>query len=117
MKSDLTTFPGWKVADAQTRRRILDERPENTYVKLMKQGTCWLGKKYSFTSPRFAGYRALRLLLKEDPQSLAGIPVEVWRRWPAIYLGPSRAGREATKRRKKTLLTTSNISMPPGSDR
>jgi hypothetical protein len=41
-----------------------------------------------------AGYRAFRLLLKNLPNSLASVPINVWQRWaPVIFFYSSEAGR------------------------
>ena len=46
----------------------------------------WLGTNH-FQRPALAGYRAFRLLKKENPGCLDGFRREVWKRWAPIILG------------------------------
>lgn len=86
LESDLTRLPGWKAADDETHVRIVQAAREyvlegNPYNEL------WLGIDGApMYHPALAGYRALRLLHKEDPGFLGIVPPAAWGRWAGIIL-------------------------------
>lgn len=93
LESDLTVFPGWKTADGIIRARIV--MAAKRYVLEQDPETSkWLGTNI-IAQPAFAGYRALRLLLKEAPGFVSTIPAEVWKKWAPIILAyPTSSGAE-----------------------
>lgn len=93
LESDLTVLPGWKTADATIKARIV--KAAKRYVLEQDPETCkWLGTDI-IARPAFAGYRALRLLLKEASGFVSTIPAEVWKKWAPIILAyPISSGAE-----------------------
>jgi hypothetical protein len=92
-ENDVTTLPGWKSADDETKRRIIAAARKY----LMEQDPApreWLGKNLvSWTAK--SGYKALVLLLREDHSLLSSLADEVWARWaPVILEQPISTGRE-----------------------
>lgn len=84
LEPDLTTLPGWRSADAAIRSRII--RAARMYILEQDPETSkWIGQNI-FHRPAFAGYRALRLLLKETPKDVSTIPQYVWERWASIVI-------------------------------
>ena len=99
LEPDLTTLPGWTASDDPTRARIVDAAKR--YILEQEPDTNqWLGTN-SIHRPAFAGYRALQLLLMEDTDSLANIPLHVWRRWAPMVLAyptPSSSRPESVQK-------------------
>lgn len=95
-KADLTTLPGWQALDHQGRDRVIEAAAR--YVRTGDPAdTEWLGTN-TFYPPAAAGYRALRLLMKERPAALGGLRPEDWARWAASILafwGDPEEGEEA----------------------
>jgi hypothetical protein len=84
-ESDLTTLPGWKGVSLETRARLV--RAANQYLRDADGGTSnWLTSNTIY-KPAWAGYRALRLVLSQDPQSYEEIPESVWRKWAPMIIG------------------------------
>ena len=99
---DLTVLPGWEAADSVIRRRILEAAKK--YV-LEQNPTIqeWL-EKNSFHRPTFAGYKALRLLQKEEPDWLITLPPDAWQKWaPTILAYPLSSGVEKKKIHRELL--------------
>lgn len=90
LKSDLTVLPGWKAADLATMARIV-EAAKRYLVEQDPQTQKWLGTD-TFHRPAFAGFRALRLLLKETPAFVTTIPSEVWKTWAPLILAYPTSG-------------------------
>jgi hypothetical protein len=81
---DLTALPGWKDICAETQARLL--RAATVYLRDADPRTReWLGTD-TMHRPAWAGYRALRLILSQQPQSLDELSAAVWRKWAAIAL-------------------------------
>jgi hypothetical protein len=82
IESDLTTLPGWQAADSATRQRIRDAALQ--YLLHAQPSTLdWLGTD---TRPRrdLAAYRALRLLEREQPDTIDALPPR-----PLASMGPN----------------------------
>ena len=92
--SDLTTVPGWKSADDKTRARIIEVAKKF----LLEQGpntSEWLDQGNVVYHPALPGYRALELLLRESPDSVAALPPDVWKKWaPAIPTFPNKGSSD-----------------------
>ncbi len=84
IESDLTSLPGWANADMQTQARLIDAAKEYLH-KADPQPDRWLGTN-NIHRPAFAGYRALRLVQKEDPAYLLTLNGPVWEKWASIIL-------------------------------
>lgn len=91
LESDITVLPGWKTADTDTKGRIVNAAKK--YVMEQEPNTeKWLGTNI-IHRPALAGYRALRLLLLEDPIFITTVPVKVWEKWAPIILAyPTSSG-------------------------
>ncbi len=81
---DLTQEPGWQAADDQTKLRILAAAEK--YLLLQDpEPDRWFGTSHPLR-PALAGYRALHLLLSEQPEALSKLPVQTWTKWIPIIL-------------------------------
>jgi hypothetical protein len=87
-EADLTVLPGWKMAEAPTKARMLDAARKYV-LEHVPETDEWLGKNI-FHRPAVAGLRALILLLKEDPGFISSISTIVWKRWaPSVLASPT----------------------------
>lgn len=93
-ESNLKGMPGWRTADLTTHARIV--QAAKGYIEQRDAMTSeWLGKNIIY-HPAYAGYRALRLLLEEDPDHVMAFTPEVWRRWASIVAAfPTSEGGDA----------------------
>lgn len=110
--ADVTTFPGWLVADEATRERIVASA--EWYVREGAPETSeWLGKN-TFYYSALAGYRALRLLQREAPDFLDALDTESWSKWvPIILTYPVTSGEDEEKgAAHRTLITRAYASAP-----
>ncbi len=93
LEPDITAFPGWVAADAETRRRIVSAAKK--YLQIQDPNVPhWLGTNIVHR-PAFAGYRALRLLAMTDPESCSAIHTDVWQKWAPIILAYPISGAES----------------------
>lgn len=85
---DLTKLPGWKEAEAVTRRRIIEGAKQ--YVQHQDDiNYDWIGTN-TFNRPALAGCRAFQLLLKQNSDFLEHLSPEIWKKWaPIIIAAPS----------------------------
>ena len=84
---DLTALPGWEVADAATRDRIVGAA-ERYLLEGAPELDAWLGEDTIWEAhPTDAGYRALRLLANLAPDFVADMPDGAWERWAPAILG------------------------------
>ena len=81
---DLTALPGWQEADLATRKRIV-EAAKRYVLERDPETPSWLGTNI-LHHPAFAGYRALQLLLCEEPDWLFSVPADIWKKWAPIIL-------------------------------
>jgi hypothetical protein len=85
VESDLTSLPGWQEADNTTRYRIREAAWE--YLMRAKPSAAeWLGTN-TFHFSDAAGYRALRLLMDEQPDRIEALPTDRWRAWARVIVG------------------------------
>lgn len=87
LESDITATPGWKAADTQTKARILGaarlflDRQDPEMDALM--GTDNLSYQ------AISGFKAIELLLHEEPEYLPVLSSDLWKKWsPAIVAYP-----------------------------
>jgi predicted NACHT family NTPase len=92
LDADLTLLPGWGDSNEETRARILKAAKEYVLKEDCKKLE-WLAKDVLYR-PAYAGYRALRLLLKEDPDFISSLPADIWKKWAAIILAFPDSSRE-----------------------
>ena len=84
LELDLTELPGWKAASEVTRTRIVAAAKQYLMVADPETQT-WLGTN-TWHRPAAAGYRALKLLLAEDPAFVESIPLNIWAKWAQTIL-------------------------------
>lgn len=82
---NLKILPGWQKSDAGTRRRII-AAAKRYLLEREVQTSDWADGAVKTMRPAEAGYRALRLLLEEDPTFMSGLDNEVWKKWAPIIL-------------------------------
>jgi len=107
---DITELPSWKILDATTmgrimlsaKRYIVDGQPNNQE---------WL-EKNNIWRPARAGYRALRLVCKEDPEYLIKMDAQTWQKWAAIVLAYPVWSAEKFNVFDDTLLKIAHIYAP-----
>jgi len=102
LEADLILLPGWRDANEETRARILKAAKEYVSEEDCKK-TEWLGKDITY-HPAEAGYRALRLLVKEDPDFISSLPTNIWEKWAAIILAfPDSSSEEDNNAQDKLI--------------
>lgn len=83
-ESDITRLPGWKEAEANTKARIVEAAKKYLDAK-DPETEKWLGTN-KFSHPPFAGYQALYLLVKQEPDSISTISTDTWIKWMLVIL-------------------------------
>ncbi|MEK0337354.1 MAG: HEAT repeat domain-containing protein, partial [Nitrosopumilus sp.] len=82
---DITQLPGWKLCDNNIKKRIL-----LAAKKYILNARCkpeeWIGQKDLYY-PDMAGYQALVLIKKHDPDFVKSLKPKVWRNWAPIIIG------------------------------
>ena len=84
LESDLTVLPGWEVATSVMKQRIV-QASKSYLLNQDPETEHWLGTN-TFYRPAVAGYRALRLLLREDHDFISNLPKMVWNKWAPTVL-------------------------------
>ena len=99
---DLTAQPRWAVLAQHLQNRLV--AAARRYLDV---GDCapeeWLGTE-TFHRPAYAGYRALVLLRRLDPDALGTLPASVWQRWAPIIMAAHVAHGAGTREDKQALL-------------
>lgn len=98
LNSDLISLPGWQVCDDDLRKRIV-----NACKKYVLENDAspsnWLGKN-TYYRPAMAGYKALVLLKKKNPDFLDSLSTDIWSKWAPVIMGYPEsvgiAGRDTT---------------------
>ena len=90
---DLTSLPSWTELDDRLQQRCV--AAAERYVADGEANTeRWLGTN-TFYRPAAAGYRALRLLLHENPAALSSISADTWAKWSGIVVAfPESYGKD-----------------------
>jgi hypothetical protein len=83
-KPDITDFPGWKEAEEDTKARIIETA--KTYIERGDPETQKWIRTNQFSSSAFAGYQALHLLQKEEPEFISIISTDIWIKWIPVIL-------------------------------
>lgn len=83
-ESDVTKLPGWEEAEADTKARII-KTAKNYLIAGDPETQTWLGTK-NFSHPTFAGYQALYLLVKQEPEFIPNISTNTWIKWIPVIL-------------------------------
>jgi len=101
IESDLTGLPGWLEADETTQRRIVAAAKQ--YILYGEpENEKWFGTN-QINHSALAGYRAMRLVLKHEPEWLDTCSCSVWKTWAAIILTYPHRGEEAEGARKELI--------------
>ncbi|MEH1907262.1 NACHT domain-containing protein [Nostoc sp.] len=86
LETDLTVLPGWSSADTATKTRIIEAAKK--YLFLHNLGDYTASSQVIYEDSLF-GYKALKLLLKENLTSIQDIPINVWQKWTPFILAYS----------------------------
>ncbi len=109
LKPNITTLPGWKEAEALTKQRIIEAA--KVYIDKGDPKTeQWLGtNKFYYSIP--ASYKALCLILKEEPEYISSISGDIWEKWAAtILVYPKTGDAEDEVVRQELVLFAYNIA-------
>lgn len=110
--ADLTTLPGWLAADETVRNRLVAAAREYIQVGEPKNSE-WFGTNKLY-EPAIAGYRALLLVLMDEPGFLDSLSNEVWRKWiPIIVSYPRTMGVDDKKEAQHRALITAAYRNAP----
>ncbi|GAB4383194.1 MAG: hypothetical protein Kow00121_44680 [Elainellaceae cyanobacterium] len=94
-KSDITELPGWKEAEADTKARIV--KAAKKYLNAGDPETqAWVDTN-RFSHPPFAGYQALYLLVKQEPEFVSKVSSDIWAKWILTILKSINFPRENKK--------------------
>lgn len=106
---DLTSLPGWEVLRDREKERCLPVAEQ--YLHQGQPHTEeWLGSN-TFHHSAFAGYRALRLLLKFRRETIKELPESIWSKWAPCVLAFARYC-EPDDRAKEVLITRAYANAP-----
>lgn len=87
---NITMLPGWKEAESLTKTRIIGAA--KVYIDKADPKTLqWLGTNKFYYST-LAGYKALCLILQEEPEYICAIPDDIWEKWTAVILDYPKTG-------------------------
>lgn len=78
---DITASNGWQIANSLTRSRIV-----SAAEKFIRERQQVPQNFLSLSKADLAGYKALRLLLKERPHALLNLNVETWEIWSPVII-------------------------------
>lgn len=102
-KSDLTTLPGWKEAESSIKARIVEAA--KVYIEKGNPETHkWLGTN-TFYYSALAGYKAIRLIIEEDPEHISTIPAHIWQKWASLILDYPKEGDEKSQNIHQEILS------------
>lgn len=77
---NLTDLSGWKEADSDIKSRLL--KAAKTFVCQWQPKT----QNLDLYESEVSGYKALRLLIQENPDIVSDITPEIWKRWASTVL-------------------------------
>ncbi len=81
---NLTSIQGWRLSSEETRSKILSAT-KNYIIEGEPDNQEWVGTNI-ISFPAYAGYRALRLILEMEPESIRNLNSEIWIKWIPIVL-------------------------------
>jgi predicted NACHT family NTPase len=84
VESDFTNLPVWEKTNEVMRKRIVRAAKEYL-LKPPSMDLSWLGTD-TFNRPHCAGYRAMILLMRFDPDFVAKLPASSWKIWAPIVM-------------------------------
>jgi predicted NACHT family NTPase len=112
LDADLTTQPGWLAADETIKNRLVAAAKK--YIQLGDpKRSDWFGTN-QISEPAFAGYKALFLMLLQDPSFLEMLPADLWKKWMPILIGYPRTSGvdEQIEARHRALVTIAYRKAP-----
>lgn len=102
VSSDMKKYPGWVASDDITKERIINAA--KVYVLGQKIDCKDVIDKKSIFRPSFSGYRALKLLINDEPEFINNLSQDVWKNWiPSILTFPYSDHYETNSARYKLL--------------
>jgi hypothetical protein len=111
IESDLTQYPVWCEIDKRTKSRIV-EAAKKYLENGNPENDKWIGTN-TIHRPAFAGYRAIVLLEKFEPEFIKKLPKSVWEKWAAIiYHYPvfNGSGNDEYERHRQLIAKTYKIA-------
>ncbi len=109
-EQDITELPGWKSSDNGVKEKIVSAAKR--YISEGEPNNKeWMGKDIIYR-PAMAGYRAMRLVLKEDSEYIGKLDHEIWQKWASIILAYPMQNSEKANILDDTLLKVANIYSP-----
>jgi len=109
-ESDLTVLPGWIEAEATTKARIIEAAKAYIYQGDPETQE-WLGTNTVYY-PALAGYKALRLVLQEEPGFISTISVDAWKKWTPIILAYPEPADETDEKKHQGLVKIAYQNVP-----
>jgi hypothetical protein len=104
---DMTSFPRWETLTDSEKARFVAAADD-----YLRTASCnpeeWVHKPSIRYYPADAGYRALVLLLRLEPERIRQLPAEVWTEWAPIIVEWSCLSNPTRWTDKKALLDTAN---------
>lgn len=98
LESDLTALPRWQTLPEDLRRRLITGAP-----RYLAQARCepdqWLGTP-TMWRPAYAGYRALALLQRLEPDAVDALAPHRWGEWAPVVLAYPAFGEDAEAKRR-----------------
>ena len=84
LERDIHKFPGWQGATQHVKTQIIETA--KVFSRLDDVGgEAWIGNK-EMNYGTIAGYKALRLLLVQDPNYVESMSPNIWQKWAPIIL-------------------------------
>ena len=110
-RSGLTTLPGWRKADANTRARLLNAA--HRYVVVYRPSPDeWFYREGITYHPDEAGFKALRLLNEEAQERFASLGPDVWSKWAPMIVGYPAYGRDDDEEAQRRLVAVAHRHAP-----
>lgn len=81
---DITKLPGWEEAETDTKARIV--KTAKNYLEAGDPETQTWMRTNKFSHPAFAGYQALHLISKQEPEFISTISSDLWAKWIPVIL-------------------------------
>ncbi|MEQ8969263.1 MAG: hypothetical protein RIE73_02575 [Coleofasciculus sp. C1-SOL-03] len=81
---DITRLPGWEEAEADTKARIV--KTAKRYLDAGDPETQTWMRTNNLSHPEFAGYQALHLIAKQEPEFISTISSDLWTKWIPLIL-------------------------------
>jgi len=110
-RSGLTTLPGWREADANTRAMMLNAA-HRYVVEYRPSPDEWFYREGITYHPDEAGFKALRLLNEEAQERFATLGADVWSKWAPAIIGYPASGRDDDEEAQRRLVAVAHRQAP-----